>query len=116
MAQVTLKQVFPEKKWGSIDSLNTLETLNCKAKEDLCTIFLDAKGNQPELLKAPDNMLQPKNGYFIDFGKISDLNDTLGTLIIKSDAELMTCLRESQEAKRTGNYRKFEDIVQERHI
>lgn len=116
MEQVKLKQVFPEKKWGSIDSLNAVETLNPSGKEELCTIFLDAKGHEPELLKVSDNFLQKKVGFFVDFGKIPDLKATLGTLLIKSDPELMTCLRESQVAKRAGNYRKFDDIVQECNI
>ena len=113
MAQITLKRVLPEKKWDSIESLDTLNRLNPKIKDDLCTIFLDVKGSQPELLKVEDHILQPKNSLFIDFAKISDLKVILGTLLIKFDAELMACLQESQVAKRAGKYRKFDDIVKE---
>jgi hypothetical protein len=113
MKQPKVKQVFPEKNWGSIKSLHALEKLNPQGKEDLCVIFIDAKGNEPEVLRVSGDVFQNKSGLSIDFGKIFDLKATLGTLLVKSDPEFMNCLRQSQIEKKTGNYRKFEDIARE---
>ena len=108
-----LTRIIPEKKWDSIETLDAVKALSAEDKEDLCTIFLDAKGSQPELLKVPKSFEQKKIGLIIDFKKINDLNATLGTILIKSNPELMSCLRESQTAKKLGNFRKFDDIARE---
>ena len=113
MEPIRMKQVLPQKNWDSIETLNALDALNPKVKEDLCTIFLDVHCNPTEIYQIIGEVVQRKSKLVISFKKFSDLNDTLGTILIKSDPEMMTCLADSQEDKKTGNYRKFSDIVRE---
>jgi hypothetical protein len=113
MRSIKLTKVIPEKKWDSIETLDTLETLSPEEKADLCTIFLDVKGGQPELLKVPKHNSPKTIGLTVNFEKIHDLNSVLGTILIKSDPALMCCLRQSQLDKKAGNFRKFDDIARE---
>lgn len=113
MEQPRMKQVLPEKKWGSIESLNALEALNHRVREDVYTIFLDAKGNEPEVLRVSGDVFVNKVRLCIDSKTISDFKSLLGTIMIKSDPELMTCLRKSEIDRKAGKYRKFEEIARE---
>jgi hypothetical protein len=111
MSSNRLTVVFPKKNWDSVESLDAVAKLSPKDQEDLCTILLDTKGHQPELLKVPKI---PKTvGIPIDMKMLQDLNSILGTILVQSDPEMMACLRESQVAKKKGDYRKFEDIARE---
>ena len=113
MESPKLKEVLRERHWISSDSLSVMKKLSAKLKDDLCTIFLDARNHEPEVLRVSGNIIQDKTGRIIDFAKIPDAESILGTLLIESDPQFMACLRQSQVDKKNGNTRKYEDIARE---
>jgi len=113
MEQSKLKEILQEKNWTSSNSLSVMKKLSAKLKDDLCTIFLDARNQEPEVLRVSSDVFQGKTGLLIDFTKISESKSILDTLLIESDPEFMACLRQSQIDKKNGKTRKYEDIARE---
>ena len=113
MEQTKMTQVLQAKKWSSIESIRNLEKLKPDNKKDMCTIFLDTNGSEPEVLSVSSDVFRGKTGLSIRFDKISELESVLGTLILESDAEFMACLQQSQIDKKNGKTRKYEDIARE---
>jgi hypothetical protein len=113
MEQPKLKQVLQEKNWASPSSLFTMRKLNAKLKDDLCTIFLDARNQEPEVLEVSADVFQDRSRIVFGFERIAELKELYATLEIKSNPELMECLRQSQKDKKKGDVRKFEDIARE---
>jgi hypothetical protein len=112
MEQPKLKEVLQEKNW-TFNSLSVMKTLSGKLKDDLCTIFLDARDQEPQVLRVSSDVFQGKAGIFVDFTKISKSKALLNTLLIESDPEFMACLHKSQADKKNGKTRKYEDIARE---
>jgi hypothetical protein len=108
-----LTEILQEKKWTSFDSISMMKKLSAKLKDDLCMIFLDARNQEPEVLKVSGDVFQGKVYSTINFTKISELKSVIDTLLIESDHEFMACLRQSQIDKKNGRTRKYEDIARE---
>ncbi len=110
-----LKQVLPEKNWTSQSSVSTLEKLSPKLKDDMCTILLDARNDEPEVFEVVGNyVFQTKHPEIIRAKTIIiGIKEVLGTLEAKSNPELMECLQQSREDKKKGRLRKFDDVARE---
>lgn len=113
MEQPKLKEVLKEKNWASLKSLSVMRKLSARLKDDLCTIVLDAKNHEPEVLEVSKDVFQNKSKVVFTIKRIDELKELYATLAIKTDPELMECLQQSQEDKKKGNVRKFEDIARE---
>lgn len=111
--QPKMTQVLQAKKWSSIESINNLEKLKPDNKKDMCTIFLDTNGSEPEVLSVSRDVFRGKTGLSVHFDEVTELESILGTLMLESDTEFMACLRQSQIDKKNGKTRKYEDIARE---
>ncbi len=111
MQQPNMEQILQAKKWGTFDSINKVEKLPPISKIELCTIFVDAKGNQPGVFKVSSDVFKGQPDVFGTL--VKEIETILGTQVLESDQEFMACLRQSQIDKKNGRTRKYEDIARE---
>jgi hypothetical protein len=106
-------RILPEKNWSLPNSLVSLDKVSPKMTQDLCVIFFDVRENEPEVLEVLVDVFQNKSKVSLSNDSLRALREILGTLGVKSNPELMECIRQSQIDKRKGNVRKYEDIARE---
>jgi len=106
-------RVLPKKNWGSPSSLFGLAKLSPKRKDDLCIIVFDSHEGEPEVFEVLVNVFQHRSRVSLSTEKMTELREILGTLEVKSNPELMECIRQSQLDKKKGDVRKYEDIARE---
>ena len=106
-------QILPKKKWGSSSSLFGLAKLSPKKKNDLCVIVFDSHEGEPEVLEVKMDVFQYKSRISLSSENMTKLREILGTLEVRSNPELMECIRQSQLDKKKGDIRKYEDIARE---
>lgn len=113
LEQPKMVRILPEKNWGSSASISSLKKLSSKEKSDLCTIFLDVRRGEPEVLEVFVDVFQNQTKIILSSKNKQTLREIWGTLAVKSNPELMECIRQSQIAKKKGEIREFEDIARE---
>lgn len=113
LKKLKMRRVLPEKNWGSPSSLFGLAKLSSKTKDDLCTIVFDNLQGEPEVLEVKVDVFQYKSRISISSENMTKLREIMGTLEVKSNPELMECIRQSQVDKKRGDVRKYEDIARE---
>lgn len=118
---MTLKQlerrkmvrILPQKNWNLPNSLFSLDKVSPRMRQDLCIIFFDVRESEPEILEVLVDVFQNKSKISLSNENICVLREILGTFEVKSNPELMECIRQSQMAKKKGDVRKYEDIARE---
>lgn len=113
LEQRKMVRILPEKNWSLPNSLVSLDKVSPKMTQDLCVIFFDVRENEPEVLEVLVDVFQNKSKVSLSNDSLRALREILGTLGVKSNPELMECIRQSQIDKRKGNVRKYEDIARE---
>lgn len=108
-----MKRILPHKKWVSSSSFRRMNELNPKTRGDLCTIVLDARKGEPDVFEVLVDVFQHRPKISLSVESITELKEVLGTLEVKSNPELMECIRQSQIDKKKGEVRKYEDIARE---
>ena len=106
-------RVLPKKKWSSPSSLFGLAKLSPQQKNDLCVIVFDSHEGEPEVLEVKVDVFHSKSKISLSNENMTKLREILGTLEVKSNPELVECIRQSQLDKKKGNVRKYEDIARE---
>jgi len=106
-------RVLPKKNWSLTTGLFSIAKLSPKMKNDLCTIVLDARKGEPEVLEVLVDVFRNKSRISLSSESITELREIMGTLEVKSNPELMECIRQSQLDKIKGDVRKYEDIARE---
>ena len=106
-------QILPEKNWGSASSMFGLDRLSSKRKQDLCVIAFDVREGEPEVLEVRVDVFHKRTRISLSPESKTALAEVLGTLEVRSNPELMECLRQSKVDKQKGNVRKYEDIARE---
>lgn len=69
--------------------------------------------DEPEVLEVLEDVFQNQSKTLLSEESIRSLREIWGTLAVRSNPELMECIRQSQIAKKKGEVRKYEDIARE---
>lgn len=113
LEQPKMVRVLQERNWSSPSSMFSLRRLSPKMKDDLFTIVFDTREGEPEVLEVLVDVFRNKTRISLAKESRNALAEMLGTLEVKSNPELMECIRQSKVDKKKGNVRKYEDIARE---